>query len=277
MKVLITGHKGFIGQNLVKYIQDNTDWEVRTWEWGDSTYPTVDGNDWVIHLGAISSTTEQDVDKVLKQNLEFSQWLHTACQRMYVNLQYSSSASVYGLGKSFSETAPVDPKTPYAWSKYLFERWASTQPHNRIVQGFRYFNVYGNHEEHKGNQASPISQFRWQAKQGKIKLFHNSGNYLRDFVAVEDICRVHVEYIKRVKDSGVWNIGTGRAVSFQHVADLISRNNNVPIEYVDMPDILKSSYQQYTCADLTKLEDALGSQRWISIEEWLDKYNYESH
>ena len=93
MKVLVTGHRGFIGQNLLKYLAVNTDWEVTGWEWGDSVFPTVDGNDWVIHLGAISSTTEQNVDKILEQNVEFSQKLYQACQRCYVNLQYSSSAA----------------------------------------------------------------------------------------------------------------------------------------------------------------------------------------
>jgi ADP-L-glycero-D-manno-heptose 6-epimerase len=272
MRVLVTGHKGFIGQNLVRYIKENTDWEVTGWEWGDSTYPTVDGNDWVIHLGGISSTTETDVDKILERNLEFSQWLFKSCKINYVNLQYSSSASVYGLGTDFRETTAPDPKTPYAWSKYLFERWVNTQDHEKIVQGFRYFNVYGNHEEHKKGQASPVTQFREQAKQGKIKLFHDSDKYLRDFIAVEDVCRIHVEFIKRSTQSGVWNVGTGKAVSFQHVADLISRHYNTPIEYIEMPEILKNSYQSYTCADLTKLEDTLGTQRWISVDEWVAKY-----
>lgn len=268
MKVLVTGYKGFIGQNLVQYIYDNTDWEVNVWEWEEGKYPTVDGNDWVIHLGAISSTTETNIDKVLKQNLEFSQWMFNACQRLYVNLQYSSSASIYGLTSDFKETTQGQPTNPYAWSKFLFDRWVKSQPSHRIVHGLRYFNVYGNHEEHKGKQASPVTQFSQQARDGAIKLFDNSKLYLRDFVAVEDVCRIHVEFIKQVTESGVWNVGTGKAVSFQHVADLISNKQ----EYIAMPDQLKNSYQAYTCADLTKLEATLGKQQWITIEEWLDKY-----
>lgn len=274
MKVLVTGHKGFIGQNLVKYIQDHTDWEVRTWEWEEGKYPTVDGNDWVIHLGAISSTTEQDVDKVLKQNLEFSQWLFNACQRLYVNLQYASSASVYGLVSDFRETTPCSPKTPYSWSKYLFDRWVAKQDRNKFiqVQGFRYFNVYGNYEEHKTTQASPVTQFTKQAKEtSKIKLFHNSDSYRRDFVAVEDICRIHLEFIK-LKQSGLWNIGTGQTYSFEQVAKIVKSRYNSDIEYIDMPEQLKSGYQTYTCADLTQLYSAIGPQQWITIEEWLDKY-----
>jgi len=273
MRVLITGHKGFIGQNLTKYIKDNTDWEVSGWEWGDSAYPTVDGSDWVIHLGAISSTTETDVDKVLKQNLEFSQWLHRACRINYVNLQYSSSASVYGLGNNFAETAPVDPRTPYAWSKYLFDRWSMKESSNVIVQGFRYFNVYGNHEEHKGNQASPVSKFKQQASStGTINLFENSEQYLRDFIAVEDVCRIHLEFIKGVKDSGIWNLGTSSTNSFQHIADCISKKYGSTINYTPMPDNLKNSYQSYTCSDNTLLEHTLGPQNWIKVSDWIDQH-----
>jgi len=272
MRVLVTGYKGFIGQNLVQYIYDNTDWSVDLYEWGDSNMPSIMEQDWIIHIGAISSTTERDLDKVMRQNVDFTRQIFNACKTYGVNLQYSSSASLYGMGVNFNEAAQLDPRTPYAWSKYLCEYHHRQNQGGNIVHGFRYFNVYGNHEEHKGSQGSPVSQFSRQAEDGKIKLFHNSANYLRDFVAVEDVCRVHVEYIKRVKASGVWNIGTGKATSFQSVADSVSRKHNAPIEYIEMPEILKSSYQAYTCADTSKLEDSIGTQRWISLEEWLDKY-----
>ena len=273
MKVLVTGHRGFIGQNLLKYLAVNTDWEVTGWEWGDSVFPTVDGNDWVIHLGAISSTTEQNVDKILEQNVEFSQKLYQACQRCYVNLQYSSSASVYGLASDFKEASPGRPMNAYAWSKYIFDRWTRLQQSTRLVQGFRYFNVYGNYEEHKGTQASPVTQFTQQAKElGTISIFHDSHSTLRDFVAVEDICRIHVEFINRVSKSGIWNVGTGKPQSFEDIAVLIRNRNPSSLKHINMPEILRASYQKYTCADLTRLEAELGPQQWITIEEWLDKY-----
>jgi ADP-L-glycero-D-manno-heptose 6-epimerase len=273
MKVLVTGHRGFIGQNMVKYIEANTDWEVNTWEWGDSVFPTVDGNDWVIHLGAISSTTERDADKILEQNLEFSQRLYQACQRFYVNLQYSSSASVYGLVSDFKETSPGRPMNAYAWSKYVFDRWTKLQAHTKIVQGFRYFNVYGNYEDHKGNQASPVTQFTKQAVEtGNINLFHDSDHSLRDFVAVEDVCRVHIEFIKTVTESGIWNLGTGKTRSFEDIAVLVRKQHPAKLTHINMPDVLKNSYQKYTCSDNARLEAAIGPQTWISLEEWLDKY-----
>lgn len=272
MKVLVTGHRGFIGQNLIKYIQDHTDWQVNGWEWGDSAYPTVGGHDWVIHLGAISSTTETDVDKILKQNYEFSQWIYNACRLNYVNLQYASSASVYGLLSDFREVSAARPATPYAWSKYLFDRWVHEQDHayGCQVQGFRYFNVYGNHEDHKVGQASPISTFIKQAKeQGEIRLFHDSVSYKRDFIAVEDVCRLHLEFIAH-KESGIWNIGTGTAISFEDVATAVRKRWGGRLEYINMPDSLRAGYQRYTCADITKLENTLGPQKFISVQDWVN-------
>jgi ADP-L-glycero-D-manno-heptose 6-epimerase len=177
------------------------------------------------------------------------------------------------LASDFKETTTGDPKNAYAWSKYVFDRWVKLQHANRIVQGFRYFNVYGNHEEHKGGQASPITQFTKQAKEkGEINLFHGSDHYVRDFIAVEDICRVHVEFIKQFKGSGIWNVGTGKPRSFEDVAVMIRNRYPAKLVHVNMPEVLKSSYQAYTCADLTRLEAVLGPQEWITMEEWLDKY-----
>jgi ADP-L-glycero-D-manno-heptose 6-epimerase len=171
-----------------------------------------------------------------------------------VNFQYSSSASVYGLNQEFKETSPVDPKTPYAWSKYLFERYTNTKLNSGIrIQGFRYFNVYGPGEDHKTNQASPYHQFQKQFENtGKIKVFENSENYHRDFVPVDTVCETHVKFFG-VTESGVWNVGTGKTKSFLEVAKSFTNN----LETIPMPDILKDSYQSYTCADLTKLHGTL--------------------
>lgn len=269
MNVLITGYKGFIGQNMVKYIKQNTDWNVSLYEWGEEYYG-VCGIDWVIHLGAISSTTEKDIDKVLTQNTEFTNQLFNDCKTFGVNLQFASSASVYGSGTEFNEESVIDPVSPYTWSKCLSERHFKKHQGGNVVHTFRYFNVYGNHEEHKGNQASPITQFRKQQKKlNKIRLFENSHNYKRDFVYVGDVCRIHVDFIKKVSVSGIFNVGSGISRSFQEIGDLICKNQ----EYIPMPETLKRSYQTFTQADITKLENVLGKQKWTSVEDFLISAN----
>lgn len=270
MNILVTGHRGFIGSHMVKALAGH---DVETFEWGDP-YPGVMDFDWVVHMGAISSTVEQDIDKVLRQNYDFSVKLYEDCKTFGVNFQYSSSASVYGLESTFQETARPDPRTPYAWSKYLFDRYVDRHPAGSIAQGFRYFNVYGNNEEHKKNQASPVTQFRQQARNnGVIKLFENSDQYLRDFVCVEDVVSTHLQFMNSVTESGVWNIGTGNTASFETIARMISEQEQAPVEYIDMPDILKNSYQRYTCADLTKLNRTIGPKKWSSVAEWLNYKN----
>lgn len=251
MKILITGHKGFIGQNMVHALEGH---ELTFYEWGDAT-PVFNGLNWIIHLGAISATTERDVEKVMKQNYDFSCWLLQECVLWKINLQYASSASVYGLTDNFTETAPVSPQSPYAWSKYLFDRHVKQQcTDDIIVQGFRYFNVHGPHEDHKGTQASPQHQFTQQAiHNGVIKLFENSDQYRRDFVPVETVVDVHKTFFD-VAESGVWNVGTGIATSFEAVAQYIALKHSAVIQYIPMPATLKSQYQSYTCADLTNLK-----------------------
>lgn len=252
MKILLTGHKGFIGSHMLTALE-NAGHFVDTYEWGDNQLPSVMEQDWVIHIGAISATTEKDIEKVLTQNLDFSIQLYDACKMYGVNLQYSSSASVYGLNREFTEESPLDPRTPYAWSKYLFERHVRKHSSGSIVQGFRYFNVYGSGEGHKGGQASPQTQFTKQAKDtGKIKVFHNSDKYHRDFISVESVIQYHLKFLE-CKASGVFNIGTGETKSFLDVASDIASKHNAEIVEIPMPENLKNSYQEYTCADMSKV------------------------
>ena len=249
MKILLTGHKGFIGSYMLKALKEHN---VTTFEWSNGIRPSVMGFDWVIHMGAISSTTERDVDKILKQNTDFSIDLYEECKTFGVNMQYSSSASIYGLGTDFKETAPVDPRNPYAWSKYV-----ENHPTGSIVQGFRYFNVYASNgigEEHKEKQASPFSQFYQQSKTGEIRVFENSAEHKRDFIPVEDVIDIHLKFLN-VKESGIFNVGSGNPISFLDIANTF----NVKVVEIPIPDILKPSYQKYTCADMTKTRKTLAN------------------
>lgn len=256
MKILLTGYKGFIGSNMLNALQEHN---VTTFEWGE-TLPEIEGHDWVIHMGANSSTTERNIEKIMHQNVDFSVWLLNQCIKHGVDLQYSSSASVYGMRKeNFKEDQPVDPRNPYAWTKYLFERHVSNLEPKSLkgirIQGFRYFNVYGSNEDHKEGQASPYHTFAKQYREtGKIKLFENSENYLRDFVPVEKVCQTHMDFFE-VKESGVWNVGTGTPKSFLDVALSIAPKE--AIEYIPMPEKLRDSYQSYTCADMSKTLESL--------------------
>ena len=256
MKILITGYKGFIGQNMVNALKDEH--ELTFFEWEDAL-PDLTGHDWCIHLGAISSTTESDVDKVLRQNYDFSRYLLNRCNDAGVNLQYASSASVYGNNTPCSEHSAVSPLTPYAWSKLLFERYVEGLRHTwKIkVQGFRYFNVHGPFEDHKGDQASPFHKFEKQAKEtGIIKLFEGSKNYFRDFVHVDQVIDVHKKFFN-IDKSGIWNLGTGSYMSFYSVAQEIADKHNAKIEYIPMPSIIASRYQRFTKADVTLLNKTL--------------------
>jgi ADP-L-glycero-D-manno-heptose 6-epimerase len=256
MKILLTGHKGFIGSHMLTALEADGH-DVSTYEWGE-LLPSIMEQDWVIHVGANSSTVERDVDLVLRQNYDFTRQLFNACKTYGVNLQYSSSASVYGLVSTFEEDAPPDPRNPYAWSKYLIERYHTQHQGGNTVQGFRYFNVYGPEgEAHKGDQASPYYKFTNQAQTtGKIKLFKGSDQFQRDFIHVSKIVDMHLQFLN-IKASGIWNMGTGRTKSFQEVAKEVADMYNADIEYIDMPQVLKGNYQAYTCADVTKLNSTL--------------------
>lgn len=257
MKILITGYKGFIGQNMVNALKDEH--ELSLYEWGDEP-PEFEGLDWCIHLGANSSTTERNADNIMRQNHDFSCVVLMACQMNGVNLQYASSASIYGLTQDFREDAPKSPQSPYAWTKYLFDRHVLSQKFDNIrVQGFRYFNVYGPHEDHKVGQSSPYHTFEQQAKDtGVIKIFEGSENYLRDFVPVERVIEVHKRFFD-INESGVWNLGTGVPKSFRQVAEEVAEKYNAKIVEIPMPEHIKMQYQKYTCADLTKLNNTLNA------------------
>lgn len=257
MNVLLTGHKGFIGQHMLIALEKEGH-NVSTFEWNDGNMPSVMEQDWVIHMGAISSTTERDVEKVMTQNYDFTIQLYNACKTFGVNFQFSSSASVYGLTSTFREDAPVDPRTPYAWSKYLCERYIERHPMGAKTQVFRYFNVYGPEgEAHKGDQASPHYKFTQQARaMSRINVFDNSNLYFRDFIHVSEIVDYHLKFMK-TESSGLFNLGTGKAKSFLQVADEIGKKYPSVISCIPMPDNLKDSYQKYTCADMTKTKKAL--------------------
>jgi ADP-L-glycero-D-manno-heptose 6-epimerase len=147
------------------------------------------------------------------------------------------------------------------FERYALKRQEFAEHVGDRIQGFRYFNVYGpDGEEHKGNQASPFAQFKKQTDAtGEIRLFENSEHYLRDFVHVSQVVNTHLKFFK-VKESGIWNVGTGTTMSFRAVAETFNAN----IVDIPMPGVLKSSYQSYTCADITKLSTTISKVNYDS-------------
>jgi ADP-L-glycero-D-manno-heptose 6-epimerase len=256
LKVLITGHKGFIGQNFLEYA-NRLNWEVSTFDILDCatirpSYLPIKGYDWVIHLGAISSTTETNIRKLMDINVSWSIELFEQCVSNGVNFQWASSASVYGLRHKeqgpFKLSDPCKPANMYAHSKRLVECYIGAREVDIVKQGFRYFNVYGPYEEHKKTQASPHSQFAKQAKEtGIIRVFEGSEHFLRDFVSVHELIRFQMLTMKTQK-SGLFNVGTGTPKSFLQVAEEVANKYKASIEVIPFPESLKNHYQTYTCA-----------------------------
>ena len=293
--IIVTGGAGFIGSNLVKYLnlQDEEDIYIV-----DDLIPEKVGNllglkfvkfftiesffqefdDWksvkqIYHEGAISSTTETNKNKIDKFNTNFSiKLLHTALE-FDIPFSYASSASVYGNGQSFNENSVLKPQSLYAESKALLDhevtKVLALKPKSKI-QGFRYFNVYGECENHKGDQASPITKFTNQAlDDGEICIFENSENFKRDFICVADVVRI--KHMMSKKDAnGIFNLGTGYAVSFRHIADLISKKFTASVKEIPFPSNLKGQYQSYTCADTTKLTSVIGYYEFISVDYYVE-------
>lgn len=274
MRVLVTGFKGFIGQNMMSFLGHQPDWQVEGWDWNPNRkeWPSVIEYDWVIHLGAIADMTETDVEKVMHQNYDFSCWLFTECQKHGVNLQYASSSSVYGNTKAFSEFSPCSPQTPYAWSKYLFDRWVFQQPHNTaFVQGFRYFNVYGKWMHLRGTRSNAIFKWREQArKQGYVEVWEGADKIKRDWTWVGDLCKLQLDFMLTVKGSGIWNVGSGLSHSFMDIAETIAEQESVLLKLVPIPEAEKQRMRTATCADLHHLKETVGKRKWLNVYEWLD-------
>lgn len=280
--IIVTGALGFIGSNLVKELnrQGYIDL-VLVDDMDNRKLSNIDGTtysklisinefyknfkDWkyverVFHEGAISSTTETNQQKINRYNIDPSNTLLDRCLEHDILLSYASSASVYGNGLKFSEDSPMDPRSLYSMSKAGFDTHVENVLKNdptKKIQGWRYFNVYGLNEAHKQDQSSPVFKFTKQAREtGKILIFEGSENYKRDFVCVNDIVKIKVHAATQ-NFNGIFNLGTGTAVSFREVAEKIARKYNAEIVEIPFPKELESHYQIFTKADLTKLKSKL--------------------
>ena len=323
MYYVVTGAAGFIGANIVKALNERgatniiavdnltradkfrnlVDCEIADYLDKKDFISLVetgvlDGSvEAVFHEGACSDTMETDGRYMMENNYRYSVSLLKFCQDNDAPFLYASSASVYGAGRVFREEREHEgPLNVYGYSKFLFDQYVRRKWDERGAQivGFRYFNVYGPREQHKGRMASVAFHFFNQYREhGKVKLFEGcegyaNGEQRRDFVSVEDIVKVNLWCLDNPEVSGIFNLGTGRCQSFNDVAVATvnacrARDGQKPlslaemqgqgiVEYIGFPEALKGKYQSYTEADMSALRDAGYDAPFYTVEEGVSRY-----
>ena len=237
----------------------------------------------VFHQGACSATTEWDGQYVMANNYDYSKRLLRSCISKKIAFIYASSASVYGSGKQGFrvERDCEHPINMYAYSKFQFDQYIRQllpQTTSQIA-GFRYFNVYGPREQHKGAMSSTVYHFNQQIiEQKKAKLFEGcdgfaNGEQKRDFVYVDDVVDINLWFMDNPAQRGIFNVGTGKAETFNAVAlAVIAWHKQGSIEYIPFPEHLQGAYQSYTQADISGLRQAGYSKDFLSVSQGITKY-----
>lgn len=250
----------------------------------------------IFHQGACSDTTASDGRYVMATNYAYSCALLEFCAAERIPLIYASSAATYGAHAGFREDPACEgPLNVYGYSKLLFDqRVRRLPPGGPQVVGLRYFNVYGDREQHKGRMASVAFHFFNQYRgEGQVRLFEGSGGYgngeqRRDFVAVDDVVKVNLFFLQNPGKSGIFNCGTGAAQSFNDVAAamvngcrsaageaalaLPDLQRQGLIRYIPFPGDLQGRYQSYTQADLTALRAAGYQAQFLTVEQGVAQY-----
>jgi ADP-L-glycero-D-manno-heptose 6-epimerase len=321
--IVVTGAAGFIGANLVKALnaRDDTpiiavdnltradkfanlvDCDIAEYVDKDEFLVRLADGDYddeiaaILHQGACSDTMEADGRYMMRNNYRYSLALLDWCQDNDVPFLYASSAAVYGGGTVFREERACEaPLNVYGYSKFLFDQYVRRLVPERTAQiaGFRYFNVYGPREQHKGRMASVVWHFRNQyAAEGRVRLFEGSGGYAageqrRDFVSVDDVVKVNLDFLDHPERSGIFNLGSGKAATYnavaaatinacraaageerRSVAELVAEG---AITYVPFPPALAGRYQSFTEADLTRLRAAGYRAPMLHADEGIARY-----
>ncbi len=274
-------------QNLVKRRYANYLDKDELFDWL-ATRPKIDA---VIHMGAISATTERDFNKLVQDNIRYSQKLWTWCAEQQVPFLYASSAATYGAGDlgyddDENEIHQLRPLNGYGYSKQFFDQWALRQQAQGLASppqwaGFKFFNVYGPNEYHKERMASVVFHtFNQFSATGAMQLFkshvagYQDGMQLRDFVYVKDAAAVVAHFIQHAAKSGIYNVGTGQARAFKDLATnvMTSMGKTPNISYIDMPQDLHGKYQYFTQANMRKLIEAGYSHSFYSLEDGVRDY-----
>ncbi|WP_300554013.1 ADP-glyceromanno-heptose 6-epimerase [Maricaulis sp.] len=313
---IVTGGAGFIGSNIVadlaaqgkavalidelgtdakwKNIAKHTLEDVihpdQTFEALDYHAGRIEG---IIHMGAISATTERDGDLIARTNFTLSRDLWDWCSARDVPFVYASSAATYGDGEQgfdddddLVSMSKLRPLNAYGWSKWLFDCWARRQVDEKRAApprwaGLKFFNVYGPNEQHKGSMRSvAIQVFEQVSETGKMKLFasdhpdYEDGGQMRDFVWVEDCARTAIWCATGLQENGIYNVGSGKARSFKDLALAVfaAMEREPQIEFIDMPDKLKGQYQYFTQARMSRLVAAGCPVNGTALEDGVGQY-----
>ncbi|MEE9444063.1 MAG: ADP-glyceromanno-heptose 6-epimerase [Cocleimonas sp.] len=309
--IIVTGGAGFIGSNIVKALNDRgiediivvdnlengkkmlnianlniADYMSRE----DFIEAIKDDKDFggdvqaVFHEGACSSTTEWDGRFIMDNNYEYSKALLHWCDAHNAQYLYASSASVYGAGTVFKEARENEnPINMYAYSKFQFDqyvrRFRKTAKSPSQIVGFRYFNVYGPREQHKGTMSSTAFHFHNQiGETGIAKLFagidgYENGEQRRDFVYIDDVVDVNLWFLDNPDKSGIFNLGTGSSQSFNDMANAVVKwHGKGELTYIPFPDHLKGAYQSFTEADINALRKAGYEKEFKNVEAGVANY-----
>jgi ADP-L-glycero-D-manno-heptose 6-epimerase len=316
-RILVTGGAGFIGSNIAGYFADNSQYNIAVSDHFGSNEkwrnlakhqifeivsPTEqfywledhkDDLEAVIHMGAVSSTTETNVDFILEHNFSFAKALWDWCRENEVRFIYASSAATFGAGEAgFEDGADLDylrslrPMNAYGWSKQLFDQFVAltvarggkTPPQ---WAGLKFFNVYGPNEYHKGRMASVIMHTARQIKAtGAMKLFRShrpdfeDGAQSRDFIYVKDVVDILQFFFEKRPPNAIYNLGTGKARTFLDLAKGTFHALGLEpiISFVDTPADIRDTYQYFTEADMTKMRAAGYLEPFYGLEEGITDY-----
>lgn len=324
MTIIVTGAAGFIGSNIVKALNRRGETDIiavdnltnghkfRNLADCDIAH-YLDKHEFirqvrehliahdiraVFHQGACSNTMEHNGQYMMENNYQYSLDLLDWCQDERIPFLYASSAAVYGKGTAFREERALEkPLNVYGYSKFLFDqvvRRRIAQGLTAQVVGFRYFNVYGMREQHKGRMASvAYHHFNQYRSQGYVNLFgayenYGNGEHSRDFISVEDVAKVNLYFFDNFEKSGIFNLGTGRSQPFNDLAaatvnacraaegkpklSLAELVEQQLIRYIPFPEDLAGKYQSFTQADTEKLRAAGYADDFYTVEQGVERY-----
>ena len=307
--IIVTGGAGFIGSALVHglnqkgiddiWLVDDVDHPEKQKNLDNLNYsrwvgkddflkevPGIKGCSAILHMGACSSTTETNEAYLRENNFEYTQSLAKFCMEKDVRFIYASSAATYGAGENgYSDDESylenLVPLNLYGASKQWFDLWAKKVDALKTIVGLKYFNVFGPNEYHKGDMQSMVRKGFMQIRDSrKLNLFksykpeYGDGGQERDFLYVRDAVAMTLFFLEHQDIGGIFNVGSGKARNWNDLASsvFLAMNQEVNINYIDMPESIRDQYQYHTCAEMEKIRSAGYVESITSLEEGISDY-----